>query len=267
MSNCAPVLSTREHQRLADIVYNAVEAGRTLAPLTAWYPELTGGDACRIRDLLLERRLAAGEQVIGAKISLGSAPGARPPDPRFSWLTDRMLLADGTVDVSALTRPRAEPKLAFRLARPLRSSVLSASDLLGATESVMPCVDILDSRFEDGSRRLPDDVAENGATTMLVLGDSVPPPPDGHLLRVRVHLRVDGPGEEPVGLSARGRTRVPALEAVSWLGGRLVGRSLTPGPGTLLVSQALGAAVELSAGVRLIAHFSGLGTVKLDAIA
>ena len=267
MNNCAPVLSTREHQRLADIVYNAVAAGRSLAPLTAWYPELTGADACRIRDLLLERRVAAGEQVIGAKISLGNERGAEPPEPRFAWLTDHMLLADGAVDVSALTRPRAEPKLAFRLARPLRSSVLTTSDVLGATESVMPCLDILDSRFEDGDRRLPDEVAENGATTRLVLGDGVPPPPDGHLLRVRVQLRVDGPGADPVGLLARSRTRVPALEAVSWLGGRLVGRSLTPGPGTLLVSQALGAAVELAAGVRLIAHFSGLGTVKLDALA
>jgi 2-oxopent-4-enoate/cis-2-oxohex-4-enoate hydratase len=261
MRDSAPVLPTREHQRLADLVYNAIASGRTLAPLTAWYPELRPADGCRIRDLLLERRLAAGEQVIGAKIWLGSQPDEKP---RFAWLTDGMLPANGTVDLSTLTRPRAEPKLAFRLARSLRSSVPTTSDVLAATEHVIPCFDVLDSRFEVVERRPPDDIAENGGSAVLVLGDGVPPPADGHLQRVRVQLRVDGPWEDPMGLPARGRPHVPTLEAVSWLGGRLVSRSHAPGPGALLVSQALGAAVDLRPDVRLIAHFSGLGTVKLN---
>jgi 2-keto-4-pentenoate hydratase len=263
MIRCEPALSTREHQRLADVLFGAAAAGRTLAPLTTWYPDLTAADACRIRDLLLERRLADGEQVIGAKVSLGRHEEV--PEPRFAWLTDGMLVANGAVDLSRLKRPRVEARLAFRLARPLRDAIATAGDVLAATDRVMPCLDILDSRFDHGDRRLADDVAENSATARLLVGEGAPPPADGHLLRVRVELRVDGPVPEAVETPARARPRVPVLEAVSWLGGRLVEKSVAPGPGTLLVSQAIGTPVELVPGVRLSANFSGLGTVELGA--
>jgi hypothetical protein len=180
MTRGRPALSAREHRRLADVLFGAAAAGRTLPALTTWYPDLTAADACRIRDLLLERRLADGEQVIGAKVSLRNAPtrpGEEVPKPRFAWLTGGMLLADGAVDISGLTRPRVEPKLAFRLARRLRSSVPTAGEVLAATECVLPCLDILDSRFDD-----------------------------------------NGPALEPIGPSPRGRSPVPALEAVSWCG-------------------------------------------------
>jgi 2-keto-4-pentenoate hydratase len=264
MTRSEPVLSTREHHRLADVLYSAAAGGRSLAPLTRWYPDLTAADACRIRDLLLDRRMAAGEQVIGAKVSLGD-PVTELLKPRFAWLTDGMLLANGAIDVSALRRPRVEPKLAFRLARPLRGPVPTAGEVLQATESVMPCLDILDSRFDDRGRRLVDDVAENGATAVVLVGNAVPPPADGHLMRIRVQLRVDGPEPEVVEPLARSRSSVPALEAVSWLGGRLAEKGLAPGPGTLLVSQTIGGAIDLRPGTRVIAHFSGLGTVQLDA--
>jgi 2-oxopent-4-enoate/cis-2-oxohex-4-enoate hydratase len=263
MTDDEPALSTREHQRLADVLFGAAASARTLAPLTTLYPDLTAADACRIRDLLLERRLAVGEQVIGAKVSLGPRDETR--QPRFAWLTDGMLLANGSVDVSTLRRPRVEPKLAFRLARPLPGPVPTAGEVLQATEAVMPCLDVLDSGFDSDGRRLADDVAENGASTRVLMGDAVPPPADGHLLRLRVQLRVDGREPEVVEPLARRRSSVPALEAVSWLGGRLAEKGLAPGPGTLLLSQAIGSAIDLRAGARVIAHFAGLGTVQLDA--
>jgi 2-keto-4-pentenoate hydratase len=264
MTKSEPVLSTREHHRLADVLYSAAAGGRSLAPLTRWYPDLTAADACRIRDLLLDRRVATGEQVIGAKVSLGG-PVTDLLKPRLGWLTDGMLLANGALDIATLRRPRVEPKLAFRLARPLRGPFPTVTEVLRATESVVPCLDILDSRFDGDERRLADDLAENGATARLLLGDGVPPPADGHLMRIRVQLRVDGPEPEVVQPLARSRSSVPALEAVSWLGGRLAEKGLAPGPGTLLVSQTIGGAIDLRPGTRVIAHFSGLGTVQLAA--
>jgi 2-keto-4-pentenoate hydratase len=261
VTRSVPVLSTREHHRLADVLHSAAAGGRTLQPLTRWYPDLTAADARRIRDLLIERRLATGERVIGAKVSLDG----EQRDPHLAWLTNGMLLANGTIDVSGLRRPRVEPKLAFRLARPLRGRVPTAGEVLRATESVMPCLDILDSRFDGDGRRLADDVAENGATACVLVGDGVRPPADGHLMRIRVQLRVDGPEPEVVEPLARSRSYVPALEAVSWLGGRLAATGPAPGPGTLLVSQTIGGAIDLRAGTRVTAHFSGLGTVQLDA--
>lgn len=267
MTSCSPALSTREHHRLADVIFSAAAAGRSLVPLTVLYPELTEADASLIRDLLLERRIADGEQLIGAKVSLGNAaaaPGEEVLEPRLAWLTDGMLLNGAAADVSGLARPRVEPKLAFRLSRRLRGALPTASEVLAATELVMPCLDIIDSRFDGHVPQLADHVAENGATALLLVGDGVPPPADGHLRRVRVQVRVDGPTFEPE-RDHGGRMPVPPAEAISWLGGRLVAKSLTPGPGTLLVSHAIGAPIEVVPGVRVIAHFSGLGTVQLDA--
>jgi 2-keto-4-pentenoate hydratase len=259
MTRSTPVLSAREHARLAEVLYGAAANRRTLPPLTTWYPEFTAADACRIRDLLLERRLADGELLIGAKVSLGDGI------PRLAWLTDGMLLATAVADVSGLARPRVEPKLAFRLALPLRGPIPTADDVLRATERVMPCLEIVDSRFNGYRAQPADDIAENGATAMLLLGDGVHPPADGHLRRVRVQLRVDGSACEPA--LRRGRADFPPHEAVSWLSGSLAAASLDPGPGALLVSPAIGEAVDLEPGVRVIAHFSGLGTVQLDAFA
>lgn len=259
MTRSTPVLSAREHARLADVLYSAAANRRTLSPLTRLYPDLTAADACRIRDLLLDLRRADGELLIGAKVSLADGR------PRLAWLTDGMLLATAVADISGLTRPRVEPKLAFRLARPLRGPIPTAVEVLLATEWLMPCLEIVDSRFDGHPVQPADDIAENGATAMLLVGNGVQPPADGHLRRARVQLRVDGAALEPA--LRRGRTDFPPHEAVSWLGGRLAAASLDPGPGTLLVSQAIGAAVDLEPGVRVIAHFSGLGTVQLDAVA
>lgn len=270
MSPPEPVLTARQHRRLADALIAAAATGRTLAPLTKWYPELTAADASRIRDMVLERRLAQGERVIGAKVSLGETAtgrGERVGEPRFAWLTDGMLLRDGAVDVSRLARPRVEAKLGFRLVRSLRGSPPTAGEVLAATESVVPCLDILDSRFDDEPRGLADDVAENGATARLVLGAGAPPPADGHLMRLRVLLRVDGSDPEVLPPPVSQRARVPALEALSWLGGRLAEKSMVPGPGTLLVSPPIGTPIALAPGLSLKAHFSSLGTVQLDAIA
>jgi 2-oxopent-4-enoate/cis-2-oxohex-4-enoate hydratase len=252
-----PALSTPEHRRLADVLHSAASAGRTLPPFTRWYPELTTADGCRIRDLLIERRLADGEQLIGAKV--WHCNGAA--EPCVAWLTDGMLLTDTSADISGLSRPRVEPKLAFRLAGPLRGRVPSPTEVLAATEAVMPCLEIVASRFDGSPPRLADAVAENGATGMLLLA---PPPADGHLRRLRVNMRVDGPPLEPAWGPVTGRVPVPPLEVVAWLADRLVAGGLTPGAGTLLVSQPTGPAVDLPPGVRVIAHFSDVGAVRLD---
>jgi 2-oxopent-4-enoate/cis-2-oxohex-4-enoate hydratase len=254
-------LASVEHGRLADLLIAAARDGRALVPLSRWYPELTVGDACRIRDILLARRLSDGEQLIGGRVSLGDGV----PEPRLCWLTDGMLLPSATVDLDGLARPRVEPKLAFRLGRTLRGQ--SATAVLAATESVIPCLEILDSRYDRPPPEVADDIAENGASAMLLVGEGVAPLSDGQLRRIRVQFRVDGPVAEPVRALARGTTAVPPLEAVSWLGNELVAAGLPPGPGTLMVSQAIGPAVELADGVRVVVDFPRLGSLELQAAA
>jgi 2-oxo-3-hexenedioate decarboxylase len=259
-----PALSSREHRRLADMLLDAARTGRAITPLTEAIPELTVADGCRIRDMLLARRVIEGDELIGAKASLGRAPGERghaAPDPQLGWLTDGMLVSGGAVDPSRLIRPRVEPRVGFLLARPLREPIATASELMAATERVLPCLEVVDSRYAGARPRLADVIADNCGTGALLLGAGVPPPADGHLRRLRVQLHADGAMYAPPGL--RAHTVVAPLDAATWLANHLLQSAKPPEPGTLLVCPVVGGAVELLPGLRVTARFRGIGGVEL----
>ncbi|SEJ93263.1 2-oxopent-4-enoate/cis-2-oxohex-4-enoate hydratase, partial [Pseudomonas linyingensis] len=58
-------------QQLGDELYQAMQSRETVAPLTSRF-DLTIDDAYQISLRMLERRLAAGERIIGKKIGLTS---------------------------------------------------------------------------------------------------------------------------------------------------------------------------------------------------
>lgn len=60
----SPALSRREHRRLAAALVGAAATRREVPLLTTTYPELNGADALGIQALVLDERLAAGEQLI-----------------------------------------------------------------------------------------------------------------------------------------------------------------------------------------------------------
>jgi 2-oxopent-4-enoate/cis-2-oxohex-4-enoate hydratase len=124
---------------------------------------------------MLERRLADGEKVIGKKIGVTSKPVQRMLDvhqPDFGWLTDRMKIDEGgEMPISTtLIQPRAEGELAFVLKRDLVGPGVTMDDVLAATDCVMPCFEIVDSRIENWKIRIQDTVADNASSGMFVVG-------------------------------------------------------------------------------------------------
>ena len=105
--------------QLGDELYQALQSRSAIAPLTSRGFDLSLDDAYRIQQRFLERRLAAGDQVIGKKIGLTSAAvmtmlGVNQPD--FGQLLASMLYHDGEqVDTASLIAPRAEGEIAFIL--------------------------------------------------------------------------------------------------------------------------------------------------------
>ena len=68
----------------------SVKAAQVVAPLTERHPEITIEDSYRIQLRMIERRLQAGEKVIGKKIGVTSQAvmnmlGVYQPDLRKSW--------------------------------------------------------------------------------------------------------------------------------------------------------------------------------------
>jgi len=170
-----------EIDRYGDELYGALRERSTVKPLTDREESITIADAYGISSRILERRLADGERVIGKKIGVTSAAvqhmlGVYQPD--FGYLTDGMLALEGEpLAVSKkMIQPRAEGEIAFVLKRDLIGPGVTPTDVLRATDFVVPCFEIVDSRIEDWKIKIQDTVADNASCGYFLLGqDAVSP--------------------------------------------------------------------------------------------
>jgi len=168
-------------QALGDELYTALRTRETVAPLTSREPEITIDDSYHISKRMLDRRIADGETIVGKKIGVTSKVVQRALDvhqPDFGWLTDKMRYeSDVELPISsALIQARAEGEIAFLLKRELVGPGVTPADVVAATECVMPCFEIVDSRIRDWKIRIQDTVADNASSGLFVIGkDAVDP--------------------------------------------------------------------------------------------
>src|SRR5512139_834674 len=210
-------------ERLGDELYAALRAQSVLAPLTDREPAITIDDAYYISLRFLERRLADGEKIVGKKIGVTSKPvqdmlDVRQPD--FGFLTDRMHYPNGAAIPVAgnLIAPRAEAEIAFRLKSDLIGPNVTEADVLAATDCIMPCFEIVDSRIRDWKIRIQDTVADNASCGVFVLGDAEADPRRHDLPNLHVKVFKNGkPLSEGLGSAVQGNP----LTAVAWLANTL----------------------------------------------
>lgn len=258
----ALALTAREHRRLADVLLAAAHSRRPIEPLSSRYPELTPGDACRIRDRTLAARLARGERLVGAKVAFDGLPSrSRPIAWRLGWLTSGMLLGGDAVALGELIRPRVEAKLGFRLGTALSGPEVTAERLLAATERVLPALEVLDERYGTSQVSALDAVADNCGAALLRLGPGAPAPEQHDAEQLDCTIVALGAGRTP-----RPETAAPSpLAAAVWLAQRLVDAGRPPGAGTLLLAAATARPVELRRARHVRARCPGAGEVALHA--
>ena len=157
-----------------DELYEAMVNRTTLAPLTDRYPDISIDDAYYISLQMLQRRLDAGEKVIGKKIGVTSKAvqnmlNVHQPD--FGYLTDKMVYRDEMPISQELIQPKAEGEIAFLLKKDLIGPGITNTDVLSATEAVMPCFEVVDSRIEDWNIKIQDTVADNASCGLFIVND------------------------------------------------------------------------------------------------
>ncbi len=251
---------------LADELYAALRSRRTVAPLTAREPAITIADAYAISARILARRQDDGERVVGKKIGVTSKAvqdmlGVHQPD--FGFLTDRMQFANGatiSLGEAGMIQPRAEGEIAFILKKDLCGPGVTREDVLDATEAVLPCFEIVDSRIADWKIRIEDTVADNASCGVFVLGDERIDPRSLDLAAVRLDVSRNGaPAGSGLGAAVQGH---PA-EAVAWLANTLGGFGIPLLTGEIILSGALAPLVPALAGDHFELAITGLGRVAL----
>lgn len=166
-------LTPPEAARLLD---EARRGRRPVPTLTGRWDGLDRDTAYDVQTAGITLRRDAGEQVVGGKLGFTSRAMQRAMgvhEPNYGWLTDTMLVHDGVVRLDTLIHPKVEPEIAFLLDADLEPPVGPAA-VREATAGVMPCLEVVDSRYENFEFRPLDNVADNSSAGRVVLGDPVP---------------------------------------------------------------------------------------------
>lgn len=191
-------------------------------------PEITIEDGYRIGRAWVEIKLAEGRTVRGHKIGLTSRAmqqAVQITEPDYGTLLDDMFFAEGgDIPFDRFITPMVEVELAFVLGRPLKGPGVTITDVLAATDYVVPALELIDSRMErvdpatKATRRATDTISDNAANAGIVVG-ARPVRPDAVDLRwVGAMLYRNGVIEE-TGLAA-GVLNHPA-NGVAWLANKL----------------------------------------------
>ncbi|NOQ84970.1 MAG: 2-oxopent-4-enoate hydratase [Myxococcales bacterium] len=253
-------------EELGDELYEAMRARRTLSPLTERWPEITIEDAYHVSLRMVDRRVQGdGEKIIGKKIGVTSLAvqemlGVFRPD--FGYLTDKMHYPNGgPMPISEqLIQPRAEGEIAFKLKKDLKGPGVTNEDVLDATEYVMACFEVVDSRVHDWKVKIQDTVADNASCGLFVLGDEHADPKGLDFPNLRMRVYKNG---EPLSEGLGSAALDSPLNCVSWLANTLSEFGISLNAGDVVLSGSLVPLEPVVAGDEMRLEVEGIGTASV----
>lgn len=248
-------------QRYGDELYEALVSRRPVPPLTEREPGITLDDAYRIQLRMIQRRLDAGETVVGKKIGVTSQvvmDMLKVDQPDFGQLLSGMVVNEGeAIRVDSMIAPKAEAEVAFVLKSDLTGPGVTAADVLRATAFVMPCFEIVDSRIQDWKIRIQDTVADNASCGVLVLGGTRRDPREVDLALAGMVLEKNG---EVISTSTGAAVQGSPVNAVAWLANTLGRLGLSLKAGEVILSGSQSPLVPVKPGDSLHCSVGGLGS-------
>lgn len=252
-------------ERHGDELYDAFLNRTTVPNLRDRVAGITITDAYHIQAHFVERRVRAGEAIVGKKIGVTSraiqeAIGVFEPD--FGQLTSAMAFEDGAaIDLDSLIQPRAEAEIAFVLKQDLKGPGITATDVLRATDHVRTCFEIVDSRICGWDIKIEDTVADNASCGVYVLGEDKADPRDVDLTLAGLLVERDG---EAVASGVGAAVQGSPLNSVAWLANRLGQLGIPFRAGEVILSGSLGPLLPVSDGGLLVATIGGVGSCSIN---
>ena len=259
-------LSDAQHEALADRLFAAVKAGVGIDPPSET-TDYGFEDAYRVRRKLVDRLIADGGKPRGHKIGFTSTAmqemyGMTGPD--FGILLDTMFLpANKPVMVTRKANTRAEPELAFELARPLKGPGVTVEQAIAACSKVYAAIEVIDSRVGAMRAKATDSLADNAGAGYVVLGDIALDPGTIDYAAIEITQSVDGEHGAAPAADVMGHPAAPLawlankLPELSGLGGELAA-------GDIVITGSPVRSVAVQKGSRLTATFGVLGTINLE---
>jgi 2-oxo-hept-3-ene-1,7-dioate hydratase len=258
------MLSDADRAKAADILMQAQQERRQATQLHVTFPGIAVEDSYAISTEVMRRRVAAGRRVIGHKVGLTSKAMQRSSmidEPDYGYILDDQMIGDGAkVPHANYCKPRVEVELAFVLGRRLAGPGVGLTDVLRATEYVVPAMEIVDARIVD-PRKIVDTVADNGAAAGIAMGGRPVKPAEVDLRWVGGILYKNSEIEE-TGLAA-GVLGHPAL-GVAWLANKLGAMGTALEPGHIVLAGSFTRVVFAEKGDTIHADYGPLGGIAIQ---
>jgi 2-oxo-hept-3-ene-1,7-dioate hydratase len=262
------MLDSGTRQALAQELHDAEKSRVALEHFSKRFPDMDVADSYAIQRDWTQIKIGAGRIAKGHKIGLTSRAmqmASQITEPDYGILLDDMFFRDGSdIALSRFLVPRVEVELAFVLGKRLVGPNVSIFDVLGATDYVVPAIEIIDARIEQFDRvtkvprRVVDTIADNAASAGVILGGR-PIKPDALDLRwVGALLHKNGVIEES-GLAAAVLNH-PA-QGVAWLANKLALHSEALGAGETVLAGSFTRPVAAAAGDVFHADYGKLGSI------
>jgi len=247
-----------------EALYTARRSGIAIEPLTDAHPDLSVTDAYRVQSDLVSRLLADGDRVVGYKLGLTSVPMQRlfgVDSPDFAPVLSSHVYPDGAqVPAAAFIHPRVEAEIALVLGSDLSGPDCTAVDVAGAVTGAATAIEIVDSRIAGWRIKLPDTIADLASSGAIVLGSAVTASGRFDLRLAGMVFTRDG---EVVATGAGAAALGSPLHATAWLVRTLAGLGGSLRAGQFVMTGALHAAVDITAGQCYRAEIDRLGPVSL----
>lgn len=251
-------------ERYGDELYMALVSREPVTPLTEREPAITIEDAYQIQLRMIQRRLDAGETIVGKKIGVTSKvvmDMLKVNQPDFGQMTSGMVFNEGEpIRIDTMIAPRAEAEVAFILKRDLTGPGVTAADVLRATDCVMPCFEIVDSRIRDWKIKIQDTVADNASCGVLTLSGQRKDPRKLDLALAGMVLDRNG---EIVSTSTGAAVQGSPVNAVAWLANTLGRLGIGLKAGEVILSGSQSPLVPVKAGDSLSCSVGGLGSTSV----
>ncbi|GAB3326236.1 FAA hydrolase family protein [Haliea atlantica] len=252
-------------QQISDELHSALLNRTTVAPLAERYPNIDIDTAYKVSLEVLARRIAAGEKVIGKKIGVTSKPvqdmlNVHQPD--FGFLTDKMVFTNEVPLTGNLIAPKAEGEIAFVMKKTLTGPGVTEADVLAATEAVMPCFEVVDSRIKDWQITIEDTVADNASCGFFAINDKAAVDPRKiDLPSCEMIVKKNGQFlSQGLGSAALGNP----LTCVAWLANVLGAYGVSLNAGDVVLSGSLVPLEPVVAGDSMSLTISAIGDLAID---
>ena len=262
-------LSEAEIADMASRLEAAEKGRRQIGHFSHEHPGMTIEDGYQVQRAWIARKLAGGRKLIGHKIGLTSRAMQRSSnidEPDYGALLDDMLFANnGEIPIARFIEPRVEVELAFVLKHRLSGPDCTISDVMDATDHIVPAIEIIDARIrridaETGAtRKVFDTISDNAASAGLVVGGQ-PIPGTVDLRWVSALIHRNGLIEDSgVAAAVLGH---PAL-GVAWLANKLSEWDEALQPGEIVLCGSFTAPVFASPGDNFHVDFGPHGNISV----